>query len=133
MSDVLVDTSAWVEFFREPRSRWGDAVDLLLGEGRVCTTPLILVEVVTGARHRAEFERLRKDLGALPRVDPPPSLWEDMLETRWRLKNRGVTGISIPDLMICHTALAHRKTILTVDQDFWRMRPILEFNLLEVS
>lgn len=133
MSEILVDTSAWIEFFRAPRSASGQAVDVLLGEGRVCTTPLVMVEVIAGARDRAAFERLRMDFQALPRVDPPPALWEEMLDVRWRLKKAGVAGVSIPDLIIAMTAVAHQKVILTLDRDFWRMRPILGFHLLEVA
>lgn len=133
MSEILVDTSAWIEFFHTPRSPCGQTMDVLLGEGRVCTTPLVMVEVMTGARDRAAFERLRTDFQALPRVDPPPALWEDMPGVRWRLKQAGVGGVSIPDLIIAMTAMAHRKVILTLDRDFWRMRPILGLHLLEVA
>ena len=132
MSEVLVDTSAWIEFFRNPRSKCGAAVDLLLGEERVCTTPLVIVEVVSGARNRSEFERLQKDFAALPQVDFPQTAWVDMLESRWQLKRQGITGISIPDLIIAHVALAHRKAILTQDQGFQRMQPVLKLSLVEV-
>ncbi len=132
MSDVLVDTSAWIEFFRNPRSKWGAAVDLLLGEERVCTTPLVIVEVVSGARNRSEFERLRKDFSALPQVDFPQTAWVDMLESRWQLKRQGITGISIPDLIVAYAAVAHGKAILTQDQDFRRMQTILKLSLVEI-
>ena len=128
-----MDTSAWVEFFRAPRSPWGQAVDLLVGEGRVCTTPLVIVEVVSGARDRAMFDRLHTDFLALPRVDPPPTLWDEMPEVRWRLKRAGVAGVSIPDLIVAMTAQAAQKTILTCDRDFRRMQPVLNLQLLDVS
>jgi predicted nucleic acid-binding protein len=132
VGDVLVDTSAWIEFFRKPRSRCGELIDFLLGERQVCTTPLVIVEVVSGARHRAKFNRLKEDFKALPRVNAPPTLWEDMIESRWRLKSKGISGVSIPDLIVAHVSLAHRKTILTLDRDFWRMRSILGLDLVEI-
>jgi len=131
MSDVLVDTSAWIEFFRDSHSKYGAAVDLLLGEERVCTTPLVMVEVVSGARNRSEFERLRRDFLALPQVDFPQTAWMDMLESRWRLKRQGITGISIPDLIVAYAAITHRKAILTRDHDFRRMQAILGLSLVE--
>ena len=133
MSDVLVDTSAWIEFFRNSNSKWAEAVDLLLSEERVCTTSLVIVEVVSGARTRSEFERLRKDFRALPRVDLPEDEWPKMLESRWMLKTRGVTGVSISDLMIAHIGVVHDKAILTCDSDFWRMRDVLGISLVEVE
>lgn len=126
-----MDTSAWIEFFHEPRSPWGDAVDLLLGEGRVCTTSLVMVEVVSGAKNHAEYERLRKDFRALPQVEPPQTLWEEMMALRWRLKTKGIAGVSIPDLIIAQTAYAHQKVILTRDRDFSRLRRVLDIRLLE--
>lgn len=132
MSEILVDTSAWVEFFHDPPSRWGEMVNLLLGEKRVCTTGLVMVELISGARDQTEFNRLKMDLEALPRLDPLPTLWEDMAKSRWRLKMRGLSGISIPDLIVAHVALAHDKTLLTLDRDFWRMRPVLGLRLMEM-
>lgn len=128
-----MDTSAWIEFFRAPHSPWGRAVDVLLGEGRVCTTPLVMVEVVSGARDQTAFERLRADFQALPRVEPPPALWDEMLDIRWRLKRRGVTGISIPDLIIAMTAQASQKVLLARDRGFSRMQSVMDLRLLEVS
>ncbi len=132
MNDVLVDTSAWIEFFRDQKSKCGEVVDVLLGEGRVCTTPLIVVEVVSGARNRNEFERLRRDFAALPCVNQPDMMWEMMLEKRWLLKSKGFGHASIPDLVIVLVALAHEKIILSTDQDFLRMKLILDLNLLEI-
>ena len=132
MSDVLIDTSAWIEFFNRPRSRAGEVVDLLLGEGRVCTTDLVMVEVVSGARNRFDLERLRSDFERLPRVSAHASLWEEMLESRWQFKQRGITRISIPDMIVAHVALAHRKILFTLDRDFQRMRPVLALDLLEL-
>ena len=133
VSQVLVDTSAWIEFFQAPRSLCGQAVDVLLGEGRICTTPLVMVEVISRARDQAAFERLRTDFRALSRLEPPADLWDTMLDARWRCKLRGITGLSIPDLIIAITARAHRVPILTRDHDFRRMQPVLDLQLVEVS
>ncbi|MBI4314229.1 MAG: PIN domain-containing protein [Candidatus Omnitrophica bacterium] len=133
MGQILVDTSAWIEFFRHAKSPLGQAVDLLLGEGQVCTTGLVIVEVVSGARDRSQFNRLSDDFAALPRVDPPPALWEEMLQARRRLRTAGITGISIPDLIIALTATAHQKIVLTRDRDFQRMQTVLGLKLLELS
>lgn len=133
MSEVLIDTSIWVEFFREPNSNWAKTVELLLGEKRVCTTPLVMVEVISGARNRSEFHRLKRDFEALPRLEPPADLWDQLLESRWQLKSRGISGISIPDLVIAHTALTHQKTIFTRDQDFQRMQRFLGLKLFQLS
>lgn len=133
MSEVLIDTSVWVEFFREPNSNWAKTVELLLGEKRVCTTPLVMVEVISGARNRSEFHRLKRDFEALPRLEPPADLWEQLLESRWQLKNRGMAGVSIPDLIIAHTARAHQKIIFTRDRDFQRIQSFLDLKLFELS
>lgn len=131
MSDVLVDTSAWVEFFRDSRSKCGAVVDLLLAEERVCTTPLVIAEIVSGARSRSEFERLQRNFFALPQVDFPQNSWLDMLESRWSLKQRRITDVSISNLIIAHVALIHKKAVLTRDNSFRRMRDVLGLNLVE--
>ena len=56
MSDILIDSSAWIDFFR------GDSaavarVDALLADGRAAICGPIFAEVVSGAQQRQLFDR----------------------------------------------------------------------------
>ncbi|PTL35205.1 hypothetical protein CLG94_10905 [Candidatus Methylomirabilis limnetica] len=131
MSDVLVDTSVWLEFFRAKDSPYAKALDQLLEEERVCTSDLIKAEIIPGARTPKQFRELKEYFDALPLATEPASLWEEIMEVQFRLKRAGVNGISIPDLMIAVVARANDKVIFTKDSDFRLIQRALPVELLE--
>jgi predicted nucleic acid-binding protein len=131
VSDILVDTSVWLEFFRVKGSPYGEALDQLLEEERVCTANLIKAEIIPGARTPKQFRELREYFDALPLANEPASLWEEIMEAQFRLKRRGINGISIPDLMIAVVAKANGKVIFTKDSDFQRIQRALPVDLME--
>jgi len=112
VSDILVDTSVWLEFFRVKDSPYGETLDRLLEEERVCTTNLIKAEIIPGARTPKQFRELKDYFDALPLAREPASLWEEITEVQFRLNRRGINGISIPDLIIAIVAKANGKVIL---------------------
>ena len=130
MSDILVDTSVWLDFFKVKDSPYGETLDRLLEEERVCTTDLIKAEIIPGARTPKQFRELKDYFNALPLANEPASLWEDIMEVQFRLKRRGINGISIPDLIIAVVAAANGKVILTKDSDFGRIQRVLPLELM---
>ena len=131
MGEILVDTSVWLEFFRVKDSPYGEMLDRLLGEGNVCTSNLIKAEIIPGARTPRQFRELRDYFDALPLAAEPASLWEDIMEVQFRLKRRGINGISIPDLIIAVVAKANGKIVFTKDSDFQLIQRALPVELLE--
>lgn len=131
MSMVLVDTSAWIDFFREQSSPCGELVDILLAEGSVCTCKLVLAEIIPAARTRREYERLHDFLHALPILGDPPDLWERVMESGFLLRRKGVNGIGIPDLLIAALALHHHLPVLSKDRHFLAMREHLGLTLFD--
>lgn len=131
MSDILVDTSVWLEFFRVQDSPYGEALDQLLEEERVCTSDLIKAEIIPGARTPKQFRELKEYFDALPLAREPASLWEEIIDVQFRLKRRGINGISIPDLIIAVVASANDKVVFTKDSDFRLIQRGLPVTLLE--
>ena len=131
MSDVLVDTSVWLEFFRVRDSPYAAALDQLLEEERVCTSTLIKAEIIPGARTPKQFRDLKEYFDALPLTTEPASLWEEIMEVQFQLKRRGINGISIPDLMIAVVAKANSKVLFTKDHDFQLIQRALPVELLQ--
>jgi predicted nucleic acid-binding protein len=131
VSDILVDTSVWLEFFRMRESPYAEALDRLLEEERICTARLIKAEIIPGARTPKQFRELKDYFDALPLATEPASLWEEIMEVQFRLKRMGINGISIPDLMIAVVAKANDKVIFTKDGDFRLIQRGLPITLLE--
>lgn len=131
MSDILVDTSVWLEFFRVQDSPYAEALDQLLEEEQVCTTDLIKAEIIPGARTPRQFRELKDYFDALPLAREPASLWEEIIEVQFRLRRMGINGISIPDLMIAVVANANGKVVFTKDSDFRLIQRALPVAVLQ--
>lgn len=127
MNLAVVDTSAWISFFR------GDAaatrrIDPLLADGSAAVTGPILAEVLSGAVSRTEFERLRASFGGLERLVDPPELWDRVAEARYALARRGHQAALI-DLSIAITCHDGGDTLLTRDRDFRSIARVIPIEL----
>ncbi len=127
MTDTLIDTSAWVAFFR------GDPVavrrvDPLLADGRAAVSGPIFAEVVSGARTTSHFELLKRLLGGLDRLDEPEGLWDRVAEHRFALARRGYQA-SLVDLTIALAALDSAHILLTRDRDFRQIQAVIPAEL----
>ena len=112
---TLVDTSAWVDFFRG-RAPFADAVDDLLATNDVALCGPVLTEVRRGLRP-AERRRVLPLLAGCRELPQPARLWEEAGDLGYWLARRGVT-VKTMDLLIAAWALAHSVSLLSKDGDF---------------
>ena len=127
MSDLLVDSSVWVEFFRG-NPRVVSRMDAALEADRVAVCGPILAEVLSGARTRDEFERLRAAFEGVDVLPDPADSWSRIAEARFALARRG-TQAALVDLLIALTAAETRHTLLTRDADFARIATVLPVDI----
>jgi hypothetical protein len=120
LSPVLVDTSAWIDFFRGDR-RAVARVDPLLAEGEAAVCGPTFAEVVSGAPTPGEMRRLQILLGALEWLEPPDGVWERVATARFALARAG-TQAALVDLLIALTAASSGATLLTRDRGFLRIQ-----------
>ena len=113
---ILVDTSAWVDFFRgaEPLA---SRVDTLLGDDEVAVCGPILTELRRGLRSKAERSQVLPLLLACHALPQPPDLWEEAGDLGFAVRQRGAT-VKALDLLIATWALSAGVPILTADRDF---------------
>ncbi len=131
MSRVLVDTSVWIDFFKDPDSPYGAVLDQLLQQRLVCITHVIRAEIIPSAPTRKQFQDLMDYFGALPTLREPETLWDEMIYAQYDLKRKGIHGVSIPDLIIAVTARAHNREIYSKDSHFRLMKKSLGLRLFE--
>lgn len=127
MSDVLVDSSAWIDFLRGVREAVR-RVDMLLADDRAATMPVITAEVTSGARTRMVFDELRIRFAALPSLPTAGDLWERVAEARFTLARQG-SQAHLVDLAIALTAADAGHRLLTRDRDFAVIAKVVAFDL----
>lgn len=117
---ILVDTSAWIEFFRG-NDPVASSVDRALDSDEVAVCSPVLTELRRGLRTPAERRRVLPLLSGCHLPDQPPALWEEAGDLGYALARRG-TSVKTLDLLIAAYALSYSMPLLTTDGDFARMR-----------
>lgn len=119
---ILVDTSAWIQFFRgtEPPA---DRVEALLGTNDVAVCGPVMTEIRRGLRSAAERRRIIPLFDGCAMLPQPDGLWEEAGELGYVLARRGVTARTL-DLLIATYALSHGIALLAADSDFDAMRRV---------
>ena len=117
---ILVDTSAWTDFFRGS-GPLAEEVDRALEEGEAAVCGPVLTELRRGLRPRAERRRVLALLGGCHELATPDDLWNEAGDLGFALRGKGLT-VKTLDLLIACYALAHRAPLLTRDSDFKLIR-----------
>ncbi len=117
---ILVDTSAWIEFFRD-RPPLAAAVDELLAENEAALCGPVVTELGRGIRSARERAEVKELLGGCHLLAQPDDLWAEAGELGALVGRRGATVKSM-DLLIATYALAHSVPVLALDADFAAIR-----------
>lgn len=127
---ILVDTSAWIHYFRG-KEPFCSRVTELLDADRICTTGLIIAELLQGARSEKERAALRSFPSVFPVIDDSASLWMEAGELSANLRGQGLT-IGLADCFIAVAALNNRISVLTEDRHFAKLHQHTGLGLVNV-
>lgn len=130
MSQVLADTSVWVELLRAGNSPSAKMLVRLLQEGLVCIHGLVRAELLSGTRTPSEYRELDDSLSALELLPDPPDLWDRVARARFHLARKGHQA-AIADLVVAVAASYNGRTLFTLDRDFLNIQTVLKFDLLK--
>jgi predicted nucleic acid-binding protein len=113
---ILVDTSAWIAFFRD-RGPVAGAVDQALEEDEAALCGPVVTELHRGFISAAERNKTIPLLSSCHQLAQPAELWNEAGDLGFALARKGLSVRSL-DLLIATYALSHRVPILTLDGDF---------------
>jgi predicted nucleic acid-binding protein len=117
---ILIDTSAWIAFFREAGSV-AELVEVALREDQAACCGPIATELRRGLASSAERGKVLPLLDGCHWLEQPPALWEEAGDLGYALRRKGLT-VKTFDLLIATYALSHEAHLLTTDSDFALMR-----------
>ncbi|MCC8999562.1 MAG: PIN domain nuclease [Candidatus Contendobacter sp.] len=118
---ILVDTSVWIGLLRNGGRPAVNALKRLLNsETTVALAPIILQEILQGARSDAHLVTLQRYFADLPMLKPSDVTATHIAAARLYCRCRwaGVTPRSSNDCLIAHLSIEHDVALLHDDHDF---------------
>ena len=116
---ILVDSSVWIDFFRNQPTAQAEWLDRHLGVEGLVVGDLILAEVLRGFRDDRGFNDARRLLGRLQQVSLcGEALAIEAARNFRKLRSRGQTIRGTMDLIIATRCLSDGLRLLHSDRDF---------------
>ena len=116
-SRVLLDTSVWIVYFRDPSTPIKEAVRHLVNAGQATIAGPVVFEVLQGTRSPQEFEEIRRLLEGLPYLTSPEMIWVAAAGMAAGLRRRGLT-IPGTDCLVATLARENDCKIWSLDAHF---------------
>jgi predicted nucleic acid-binding protein len=124
---ILVDSSVWIDFFREGRSTQSQTLIRCLGDSsvEVGIADLVLFEVMRGFREGILMRQAQALMSALPQVEIGGIAPVLKAAARYRqLRSQGRTVRSPIDVLLASYCMTHGHTLLHRDADFESLKTL---------
>ena len=116
---ILVDSSVWIDFFRNEPTLQAEWLDRNLGVEGLVVGDLILAEIMQGFKDDKGFNEARRLLGQLEQVSVGGTeLAIEAARNYRRLRTAGVTVRGTVDVLIATRCMADGLRLLHSDRDF---------------
>ena len=116
---ILVDSSVWIDFFRNRATAQAEWLDRNLGDEGLVVGDLILAEVLQGFKDDKGFNEARRLLGRLEQVSIGGiELAVEAARNYRRLRGLGLTVRGTVDVLIATRCLTDGLRLLHSDRDF---------------
>lgn len=119
-TEIIVDTSVWIEFFRHADAPVTLHLHALLRSRRVIMVGIVLAEVLQGIKDPSEANLIRENMEKLPYLEMTRELWEMAGELSGALRRQGIT-IPLSDLTIAAIAINKGYEVFTLDPHFQKV------------
>jgi hypothetical protein len=127
MNKILVDSSAWIEYFRSSKSL--SFLDELIESNQICINDLILTELIPYL-HIKGLSHVIVSLKTLDKV-PLNIQWDLIIQMQIINLQNGINKVGIPDLIILQHVIDNNLILFSLDKHFRLMKAFFEFQALD--
>jgi tRNA(fMet)-specific endonuclease VapC len=113
---IIIDTSVWIEYFRNNKD-FVQFIEENLDMENIYITGPIISELLQGVRSSKEYESLSESLEGLPYENTVYDDWKKSGQILFDLKKKAIT-IPVTDAIIGSVALRLNAAILSLDSHF---------------
>jgi len=125
---VLIDTSVWIEYFKNKNAKLSEKVDHFMTFSDVCVPKVVIAELIQSAKSEKEISVLEEFAETFTVLDQSDDTWLKAGKISFSLKKKGTT-VHIIDCYICVIASENNCKIFSLDEHF---KSIKKFTKLEL-
>jgi len=115
---ILVDTSVWIEIFRDKTGQIVSDFQERVKDHLVCLSRFNQLELLQGAKDEKEWSLLEEYLSSQYFLETSPLTWREAARTYFDLRTQGITVRSPIDCCIAQLAIENEALLLHRDKDF---------------
>lgn len=124
---VIVDTSVWIDCFKDPLSPNAEDLRELIDGALVCINDVIAAELLPSIMKREEYA-LAQIVSAVPKA-PLDIEWTEVVEMQTQNLLHGINKVGILDIIIAQNAWHENLPLFTLDKHFSLMADLFGFSL----
>lgn len=126
---VLIDTSVWIDYFREKNKALHSQVDEIIDFYEVCVPRIVLAELIQGAKTDKEIAVIEEFLKAFTIIDQSEDTWIAAGKLSSTMKRKGTT-VNLVDCYIAILANENKCAMLTLDEHFKNIAKFTRIDLM---
>ncbi|GAH24326.1 unnamed protein product [marine sediment metagenome] len=126
---VLIDTSIWIDYFKNKSPILSEKVDKILSEDEVYVPKIVIAELIQGAKSEKEISIIEDFIDAFNIIDQKEDSWLKAGKLSYNLKKKGET-INLIDCYIAVIAQEHNCQIFTLDKHFKEIQKVTKIHFL---
>ena len=129
---VLIDTSVWIEYFKNKSQRFSGKVDDILTNQEVYVPTIVIAELIQGSRSEEDVSVIEEFIDAFNIIDQKEDTWVKAGKLSYDLKKKGKT-VHLADCYIATIAEEHDCHILTLDKHFQDIQKVLNIHCVDFN
>lgn len=126
---ILIDTSVWINYFKNKDNLFTKKVDEVLTFSSVYVPRVVIAELIQGAKSEKEISVIEEFLEAFNIIDQAENTWLKAGRLSFSIKRKGVT-VNIVDCYIAVIANENNCKIFSLDEHFKIIKRFLGLELL---
>jgi len=129
---ILIDTSVWIEYFRNQSAQLVGSVEKIAKNGEICVPRVIMAEVMQGAKSEKEISVIGEFMDAFTIVDQTDQTWLKAGRLSYELKRKG-KNINLTDCYMGVLAQEDACAVLTRDRHYKDIRQHTRLQLVDID
>ena len=129
---ILVDTSVWIEYFRNQSPVFVGYVAEVVKTREICVPRIILAELMQGAKSEKELSVIAEFMGAFSIIDQTDQTWIKAGRLSYELRKKG-KNVNQTDCYIAVIAQENSCTLFTLDRHFKDIRQYTGIDLIDAE